>query len=271
MAKRAPTSKRFQRLFQRAAKRAARRIERSGHDEIKIAEMRLRAQLRDLAREYRAREREYVKQFRHEIALLKKQGLVSKDFDARSITPNPALEAARTRFADIIAGKSAARHVKSRSFLDTLRKAGAKIAGGNRVILPKEQYVRGEKIVDRSGQKRGQRKARLRLPVTGQQAWADNLFAGLKQGQYVTFDVAGNPVKFLFSSPKAFLDWINRYTDNNAQLENFIEVYEIEDEQKYRESVKRHENAVENRQRKRETARKRKYRNKKRSSRNNTR
>lgn len=231
--------------------------------------MRLRMQLRDLAKEYRAKEREYVKQFRHEIAILKRQGVVRKDYDARSIVPNPALEAARTKFADIITGKTAARRVKSKRFLETLKKSGANVLR-NLVILPKEQYVRKEKIVDRSGRKRGQRKARMFLPLENQEGFIEDLFSKLNKNQYITFDVAGNPVKFLFQSPSAFRDWINRYLREEPKLEEYIEIYEIDNEEKYRETVKAHKEAVERRKRKRGTERKRASR-KRRSGKKNTR
>lgn len=234
MAHRKALSNRFSRLYQRAAKRAARRVEQSGRADIKVVEMRLRAQLRELEREYRAKEREYIKQFRHEIATLKAQGLVPRTYDARSVVPNPYLEGARTRFAEILLGEKKARPVKSRSAIDALRDMGVRVVRG-RAILPPEQHVRKGRIVTRV--ERGPRGERIiRLRGDFEQKIAD-VFAKLKPGQYVGFRVAGNPYRTLFKSQASLMRELNKYRTSEPELENWLSIFEVSDESDFAEQM----------------------------------
>ena len=54
---------------------------------------------------------EALRQFRHDVAILKKKGLISKRVDARSAKPTKALLAKTKEFKDVINGNAVVWHV----------------------------------------------------------------------------------------------------------------------------------------------------------------
>ena len=223
-----PTIKltKFRRALDRAAKRASKNVIRAGEGEIEsaAAEMRLRANLEMLAREYHAKERDYIKQFRHEIATLKRQGIVSKRYDARGVLPTRHLENVRRQFADVLAGETRARRVKNQGLLDTLRQAGARLVN-RRVILPSDQFVRGKSILTKGAGKSGTSIKRIKLKGDWETTLG-RMMKNLGPDEYAAFSVAGNPYRILFKGEDTLVRHLTRYLEQK-NLPEFIDIFRV--------------------------------------------
>lgn len=89
----------------------------------------------------------HLKQFRHNIAVLKKKGLISKKYDARSVTPTKYLNSVIKNFSDVLYGRAGVATV-SKKKAGEYRAAGYKTSG-KKVVVPKKE---GERIhVSRKG------------------------------------------------------------------------------------------------------------------------
>lgn len=87
--------------------------------------------------------REQLKHFRHDVALLKKKGLITKTkYDARSVTPTKYLNSVIKKFSDVLSGKATAVKV-SKENLKYYKKQGYRVAN-NKVIgahYPNEKVI----------------------------------------------------------------------------------------------------------------------------------
>lgn len=92
-------------------------------------------------KEAKAAKSKALKDFRHQVAVLKKKQVLSKKYDARSVTPSKYLRSQIASLADILTGKATAAKV-SKEDLKNYKNADYKIKNG-RVIVPKQP---GEKI-----------------------------------------------------------------------------------------------------------------------------
>jgi hypothetical protein len=85
--------------------------------------------------------RNELKQFRHDVSILKRKGLLDKTIDARSIKPSKYLKSQIKRFASVLRGEASPVKV-SRTTLANLKKRGIDVKSG-RAIIPHQP---GEKV-----------------------------------------------------------------------------------------------------------------------------
>jgi hypothetical protein len=78
--------------------------------------------------------REELKQFRRDVAILKKKGLLSKEYDARSVKPTRYLKGVLKEFSDVLSGKATPVKV-SKQNQKKYKAQGRRIKNG-RVIVP---------------------------------------------------------------------------------------------------------------------------------------
>lgn len=90
--------------------------------------------------------REELKQFRHDVAILKKKGLLDKAIDARNILPTKYLKSQVKKYSSVIEGK--AQTVKVSAAKKKYYKAKGYQTKGGRVIVPVQA---GEKVYGTSG------------------------------------------------------------------------------------------------------------------------
>lgn len=254
----------FSRALEKAAEKVIRRTKTQSHSAEYVARARLQAQLKALRQEYRAKEREYIKQFRHDISTLKKQGVIPEHYDARSAIPTSYLEGARNKFADIIMGKSKARKVKSKAFLKTLKESGANVSRG-RVILPANEFVRKEQILTKGQPLRHSSYRVIKLDMSDPDELADRIeeiFAGLGPNEYVSFEVAGNLSHALYKNASALLNLLTKYTPAETQ---YLKILVVKNDKQYFQEVRKRADARDVARAKRKNQRARERRQRKRS------
>jgi hypothetical protein len=81
-----------------------------------------------------------LKEFRHNISILKKKGLVSSRVDARSVKPSSALKKRITEFQDVIRGEAKVWKVSKRKAFNDLVGNGERGANGH-IVLPKSEFL----------------------------------------------------------------------------------------------------------------------------------
>lgn len=85
--------------------------------------------------------RNELKQFRHDVSILKRKGLLDKSIDARSITPSKYLKSQVKRFRNVLRGEAAPVKV-SKATAKQLKARGFDIKNG-RAVVP---HLPGEKV-----------------------------------------------------------------------------------------------------------------------------
>jgi hypothetical protein len=94
--------------------------------------------------------REALKQFRHSVKELKKAGILSKKYDARSVKPTKYLKSVLKKFQGVLAGTEKAVKLPSRKKQQEYKDVGYKTRGAKTVIVPvdKNQTIRVNKKGD---------------------------------------------------------------------------------------------------------------------------
>ena len=143
--------------------------------------------------------RQELKQFRHDVAILKKKGILDKSiYDARSVKPSKYLKSQIKKFADVISG--AAKPVKvSKSSQKFYKEQGYKIKNG-RVVVPvqsneKVYSVRGDFRVKAIGRGGSITKINLQFDRSKITTWADqlrNYHIKLNKDEILTFQFFGH-------------------------------------------------------------------------------
>ncbi|MDE2101029.1 MAG: hypothetical protein KGL39_27530 [Patescibacteria group bacterium] len=91
--------------------------------------------------------RQELKEFRHDVAILKRKGLIDKQiYDARSVKPTKYLKSQIKKFADVIAGKATPVKVNKAKAKDYARQ-GYTVKNG-RVVVP---HLENEKVYSTHG------------------------------------------------------------------------------------------------------------------------
>lgn len=106
------------------------------------------AELRERARQMRREQTQQLREFRSQVATLKRQGILSRKYDARSVAPSKYLKSVVREFRDVAMG--AAKTVKApRELRQRYADAGYKVRAG-RIVMP----VPSPKSVVRAGKDR---------------------------------------------------------------------------------------------------------------------
>lgn len=145
----------------------------------------------ELRRQARASESDYqvlAREFRREVATLKRSGLLGPEVDVRRAKPTSALSRTINELYDVVVGKAKAKKVSPKA-AKKLREQGFTVRRGRVVLAPgyrvspstgELREASGRKVIKRIG---------LRADVERQ---LRDLWKTLRPGEYVTFDVYGN-------------------------------------------------------------------------------
>jgi hypothetical protein len=170
--------------------------------------------------------REELKQFRRDVAILKKKGLISNKYDARSVKPTRYLKGVIKEFTDVLTGKATPVKVSKKN-QDKYKKQGMRVRNG-RVIVPntESQAVRGSHgdfVIKEKWVQRGSIQI-LKLPLnredilTWQNDLRNNRFK-LKEGEQLKFQMFG------YNSYMGFSNLPNRTAQE--QMAEYLEHYDM--------------------------------------------
>ncbi len=179
-----------------------------------------------------------VKAFRHDVAKLKKKGLLDKKYDARSVSPTKYLKSQIKKFGDVLAGE--AQPVKvSKAKVKYYEEQGYKVKSG-RVIVPvaeneKVYSTHGDFRVKASGEFGSITRYDLGLPKKDILSWKKALLekqTRLKEGERIYFQLFGHNSYQSFQNFQQMLDYLDYYPSFNA-----AENDKIKNQQQYVENV----------------------------------
>jgi hypothetical protein len=161
-----------------------------------------------------------LKQFRRDVSILKKSGLIDKlKYDARSVTPTKYLKSQIRKFTDVITGNAQTVKV-SKPKQKYYSEKGYAVKGG-RVVVPKHK---DEKVYATHGDFR-----KVSTHPTGKITtldlglstkdigkWKEQLLSKkikLKEGERLAFSFDGNNSYMTFRTPEQLLDYLENYED----------------------------------------------------------
>jgi hypothetical protein len=150
-----------------------------------------------------------LKEFRHNIAVLKRKGLVASTVDARTVKPSKALKQRASDFRDVIEGKARVWKTKDRASFKRLIGLGERGFNG-RIVLPKEEYLAKDQLPTRTvnGVKV---KRQPQVKTTLEEYIRQQTSGGLKDGQAWAFEIAGNESYMTFYDVSELIRTINAY------------------------------------------------------------
>ena len=261
MAKRAKSSKASAttQLAKDAAK--ARNQARKLREQLRKAEKKAAQAEARLARKLREKQKRQVKNiakraFRGAVAALKRVGLVSKKVDARKVQPtSKPLKEKVARFEKVLEGKERAFRVTDKAAREALKQQGYTIAGDRVVLANTMAYRKGKVRVARPNSTQSKPIQSLRLGRNFD-AQIRKAFDGLKDDEYIAFNVEGHNSLSIYQVPEALISDLMKYNLEKRGV-TFIRVFKVEDAPKYIEQRRIESAAVEKARRQRFNARKR--------------
>lgn len=150
----------------------------------------------DLRREARRLESDYkvlAREFRRDVAKLKRAGVIAPEIDARRVRPTSALSRAMNDLGDILAGRSRAVKV-SPEIARKLRAEDVQVVRGRAVLSPRYTIRRGE-VVEKTSRAEGMQGGgvvkRIRLH-TDYEARVSRMFKAMGPDDYVGIDLGNN-------------------------------------------------------------------------------
>ena len=167
------------------------------------------------------------KAFRHAVSILKRKKIVPKTIDARKVVPTSGLRKVIRKNKAILEGKETAYTLPSdfpKQAAKDLKKLGYRIVkasdGSKKLVVPKGQYVRKGQIFARPTTSR--RGARVKLiPLgTDMETQIRQAFEGLKQGDFVAFQVNGFNSYNIYASPQSMIDDLSKYLTHGNWITN---------------------------------------------------
>lgn len=199
-----------------------------------------------------------TKAFRHDVAQLKKKGLLDKAYDARSVSPTKYLKSQIKRFGDVLRGE--AQPVKiSRAKIKEYASQGYKTKAG-RVIVPvakneKAYSAGGDFRVKTSTESGSITRINTGLNRSNLQLWKDEMRKRkikLKENERLSFQLFGNNAYMSFLDFDKMIDYLEYYpsyheveetddADKQTQYIDNIVIFKFEKGAK----LPRHEEAVE--------------------------
>lgn len=161
--------------------------------------------------------REQLKAFRHDVAVLKKKGLLDKKYDARSVSPSKYLKTKIREFGAVLKGEAAPVRV-SKQKARYYKEQGYKVSHG-RVVVP---TLPGEKVYGTHGD--------FRVKITGKGGSITRIDLGLsrndihlwhaqlqsakiklKPNERLTFQLYGNNSHISFRTTEQMLMYLEHY------------------------------------------------------------
>ena len=210
------------------------------------------------------------KAFRHAIALLKKAKVIPKTVDARKVVPSSGLRKVIRKNRDVIKGEAKTYKVEiTAAQKKQLEDLGYRFSGKKetlRVVAPKGQRItkRGEvKIATVAGRPGGKLKVvRLRFDddenPEGFEGQIRKALEGMKQGDFVAFQVNGQNSFDIYASPEEMILNLHEYIGRGFKFTN-LAVFTV-DQKAQADYIKNSENrrTIRQRERKKLRARERK-------------
>lgn len=158
-----------------------------------------------------------LRAFRHDVAVLKKKGLVSEKYDARSVKPTKYLKEQIREFGAVLRGEAAPVKV-SKEKIRHYKEQGYNVKNG-RVVVP---TLPGEKVYGSHGDfrvkitGRGGSITRIDLGLSRNDIhlWAAQLQSAqvkLKPDERLTFQLYGNNSHISFRTPEQMLMYLEHY------------------------------------------------------------
>lgn len=210
-----------------------------------------RAKLTSLQREQR-------KKTRSDAAKLKKAGVLPETVDARKVTPSRQTQRLRQKYAKLLEGKEQAYKVPPEKIKE-LKAAGYTVTKGGKVILAEGQFSRRGKIFTKKAL--GTSTTQIQTVKLGvkMDAQIRAIFATLKPGEFVGFQVYGHNSYDIYQDADAMISKINEYVQRGAKISN-IGILRITNVAKWRADRAAETTELEAGRRKRRAARRKELR-----------
>lgn len=165
-----------------------------------------------------AEQKQQLKSFRHEIAVLKRKGLLDKKYDARSVTPTKYLKSQVKAFSNVLEGT--AQTVKVSKAKQAYYKAQGYSVKKGRVVVPvaaneKVLGTHGDFRVKTTGEFGSLTRIDLGLSKNDIALWKDQLLkrkVKLKPGESIYFQFYGNNSYQTFQNFEQLLFYFEQYT-----------------------------------------------------------
>lgn len=169
-----------------------------------------------------------LKQFRHDVALLKRKGLLDKKYDARSAVPTKYLKSQIKKLGDVLTGK--AQSVKVSPAKARYYKSKDYVVKNNRVIVNVREnekvYAapsRGDFITKTFSKSGTITKYDKNIDVSNIQQFERDLIDGkikLKPGEQISFQYYGNNSYRSFMSMRKLVEYLHSYPAYQQAWEN---------------------------------------------------
>lgn len=235
MAKPDLRTRKYIREYKKEAARLAKELRKEYKRDIQALEQELKFRLKEIKLNTLELERAYVKDFRHDLAALRRQGIVNKKISARNALPTQKFENIRQAFASVIKGEVTARKI-TRKKRKALKEIGFTDFVNGRALVNKQFAISPKgKIVQRKIPQSGLRMNVIRRIKIGPdlEERLDDYFDKLKPGQMVAFSVHGHKSYEVYTSPDPLRRRLYAYEDNMGGVLDQIELFEIDDFYKY--------------------------------------
>jgi hypothetical protein len=221
--KAATAEKRFAAMQRDARKDAKARF----REQQKDARQRFNDQLRQQQREEKQRFREARKRTRHNVALLKRAGIVAPTIDARSVLPAKRFEKLFQEFAHVIEGREHTFKVTPKQAKE-LKEKGYTVRRG-RVVLSKNLHARKGQVFQ--AKTAGTKSHRLETVRLGMQAPQQirAAFASLKPEEFIGFNIYGNNSHDIYQTPDAMLEKLYSYASVLKDQVKYITIFRVKD------------------------------------------
>lgn len=176
-----------------------------------------------------------TKQFRKDVAALKRKGLLDKIYDARSVTPTKYLKSQIKKFSDVLAGKAQTVKVNKKK-QSQYRERGFKVKNG-RVVVPvaeneKVYGTHGDFVVKTKGDFGEMTRIDMGLSKSNIMNWRQEIIdrhVKLKEGERIYFQFYGNNSYRTFQTLEQLLFYFEQYTtvenvDRSGSAEDAMEM-----------------------------------------------
>jgi hypothetical protein len=159
-----------------------------------------------------------TKQFRKDVAALKRKGLIDKLYDARSVTPTKYLKSQIKKFSDVLTGKAQTVKVNKKKQAQ-YRERGFKVKNG-RVVVPvaeneKVYGTHGDFVVKTKGDFGSMTRIDMGLSKKNIMNWRQEIIdrhVKLRDGEKIYFQFYGNNSYRTFQTLEQLLFYFEQYS-----------------------------------------------------------
>jgi hypothetical protein len=161
-----------------------------------------------------------LKKFRAQISILKKNGLIRKSVDARSVTPTAALKAAVRKYASVISGKSKVVTVKP-AIAKKLARSGYQTPKPNRVIISKKQKINSKGIITRTSPTPQGNVVQIDLPADKSTLLAFLTDLKTRDNEFLKYKPKGYRLGFTFFGNRSYATYQNFEQISNSLFNSY--------------------------------------------------